>query len=445
MASFVGNYYHKSQYINDTMGLSSSQLSKKQTKLIFVGIILFAFLVGLVIPSPFFRHRYTMIGNVDDDIVATMDTVGMVMPNGAVYEGSVNVKNKEPHGFGVLNKAQSTYEGNWKNGKLRYGKRTTDSGVYEGRFDDDLNNHGFGITHYSPQYIQGKRNQGLKDNEIIATYIGNWRNNEKDGLGRAIKVDSSIDFGHYKGGIFQPVEGANYKVGKNVYGIDVSHHQKDINWDNLALYCDSDGKVYSGSPKEKKYMQPVFFAYIKATEGATLKDRTYDIRAVEAERHGISKGAYHFLHLGNDINEQIKNFTETATWTPGDLPPALDVELESEIKTHGVAKLLDMTFTWLETIEDKMGVRPIIYTRESIRDKYISKDPRFKKYQCWIARYHPDGPVNKEWKLWQLSEKGRMNGHDDSIDINLYKDDYTAFRDYLDRLDLTQDSAIINQ
>lgn len=109
MASLVGNYYHKSQYINDTMGLSSSQLSKKQTKLIFVGIILFAFLVGLVIPSPFFRHRYTMIGNVDDDIVATMDTVGMVMPNGAVYEGSVNVKNKEPHGFGVLNKAQSTY------------------------------------------------------------------------------------------------------------------------------------------------------------------------------------------------------------------------------------------------------------------------------------------------------------------------------------------------
>lgn len=32
MASLVGNYYHKSQYINDTMGLSSSQLSKKTDK-----------------------------------------------------------------------------------------------------------------------------------------------------------------------------------------------------------------------------------------------------------------------------------------------------------------------------------------------------------------------------------------------------------------------------
>ena len=420
------------------------QLTKNQKKLILSGIVLFAFLIGLFIPSPIFHHRYTMIGNIDEDIVMTMDTTGMIMPDGAVYEGSVNVKNKEPHGFGVLKKGQSAYEGNWKNGKLYYGKRTTDLGVYEGRFDEYLNSHGFGITNYSPKYIQNKREQGLKDSEIIATYIGNWNNNEKDGLGRAIKVDSSMDFGYFKKGLFQPAEGANYRVGGSVYGIDISHYQNDIDWDNLALYCDADGNVYSMKPTDKKYMQPVFFAYVKATEGATIKDPTYAVRSIEAERHGIAKGAYHFLRLGSDINEQIKNFTETATWTPGDLPPALDVELESEIKTHGVEKFLDMTFTWLKTIEDKMGVRPIIYTRESIRDKYLSKDDRFKKYQYWIARYRPEGPVNKEWKVWQLSKHGKINGHEDDVDINLYKDDYSAFIDYLNQINLKQDSTTIN-
>jgi hypothetical protein len=35
-----------------------------------------------------------------------------------------------------------------------------------------------------------------------------------------------------------------------------------------------------------------------------------------------------------------------------------------------------------------------------------------------------------------------MNGHDGTIDINLYKDDYFAFREYLDKLDLKQYSAI---
>lgn len=414
--------------------------SKNKSKLIFAGIVIFAFLVGLVIPSPFFRHR-SAICNVDEDIVATIDTVGMVMPDGSVYEGSVNARTKKPHGYGVLAKEKSSYEGNWKDGKLPYGKRTTDLAVYEGRFDEDLNSHGFGITRYTPLYIQSKRNQGLKDNEIITAYIGNWNNNVKEGLGRTVNLDSSMDFGHFKDGIFQHVDGANYRVGGSVYGIDVSHHQPDIDWDYLALYCDADGNVYSGRPKEKKYMQPVFFVYIKATEGATIKDGTYDIRSIEAERHGLVKGAYHFLHLGSDIDDQIKNFTETVTWTPGDLPPALDIELESEIKTHGVAKLLDMTFNWLETIEEKMNVRPIIYTREDIRDKYLSKDPRFKKYQCWIARYHPDGPDNKEWKVWQLSESGRMNGYNGTIDINLYKDDYIAFKDYLSRLDLTPNTT----
>ena len=55
-------------------------------------------------------------------------------------------------------------------------------------------------------------------------------------------------------------------------------------------------------------MQPVFFAYIKDTEGATVKDKTFDIRMIEAERHGIVKGAYHFLRLGSPIEDQIKNF-----------------------------------------------------------------------------------------------------------------------------------------
>ena len=44
-------------------------------------------------------------------------------------------------------------------------------------------------------------------------------------------------------------------------------------------------------------MQPIFFVYLKATEGATVKDETYIKRAVQADRHGIAKGAYHFLHL----------------------------------------------------------------------------------------------------------------------------------------------------
>lgn len=95
------------------------------------------------------------------------------------------------------------------------------------------------------------------------------------------------------------------------------------------------------------------------------------MRNTEAERHGISKGAYHFLRLGSDIKSQIQNFTETVRWTSGDLPPALDIEVEDEIKACGDngKRMLDMAFTWLEEIERRMNVKPIIYTTENIINK----------------------------------------------------------------------------
>lgn len=402
-------------------------------KILATILIVVAFISGLIIPSPFFK-RISILDDFGSDVVAVKDTTNMILPNGAVYEGSLNAKTDAFHGYGVLVKGNSSYEGNWRNGKLPYGKRTTPQSVYEGHFNADLDNNGFGIINYTPEYIEGKRKQGLSDNEITVTYIGNWKKNLKNGLGRAILADSSMEFGKYQDGILKKVDGVNYHVGEKVYGIDVSRHQGYINWDNLALYCTDNGRVFRFKPKndnDRKYMQPVFFAYMKATEGATVKDKTFDIRMIEAERHGIVKGAYHFLRLGSSIDEQIKNFTETANWTPGDMPPALDVEVESEIAKHGISKLLDMTYTWLEAVEAKMGVRPIIYTRESIRDKYLAKDPRFNKYQCWIARYHPDGPEKEEWKIWQMTEKGYANGYDGPIDIDLFKGNYESFSNYL--------------
>ena len=66
--------------------------------------------------------------------------------------------------------------------------------------------------------------------DIVQTYIGNWHNNNKQGLGRSVKVDGSMDFGRYDKGVFQAVPDVNYRVGGSVYGVDFSHYQKDVDW-----------------------------------------------------------------------------------------------------------------------------------------------------------------------------------------------------------------------
>lgn len=388
-----------------------------------------AFMAGWMLPSPFW-HRQGLTEAGSTEQIALTDTTGMRMADGSVYDGSIVRGTKKRQGFGRLKTADgSVYEGEWTDDSLPFGKRTTTASVYTGKFDGQLNNEGFGIVTYTDSYIKGKRRQGKADSDIVATYIGNWHCNAKHGIGRSVKADGSMDFGRYADGILQRVEGAHYRTGGSIYGIDLSHHQKDIDWDNLALYCDSNGTVYSTRPTEKKHMQPVMFAYLKATEGSTVKDGTYNTRALEAERHGVAKGAYHFLRMGSPVADQVKNFTETANWQPGDMPPALDIEVEAEIAEYGKEKLVAMALEWLKKVESIMHVRPIIYTREKIRNECLA-GAAFNRYDFWIARYNDNGPDNFDWRLWQRTEKGAVNGYDGSIDINLFKDDYSAFRKY---------------
>lgn len=201
-------------------------ISKHKKQLIHCFLLIIVFLVGLLLPSPFFRNGLHSI--ISDETEELVDTTNMINAGG-VYSGSIVKNSTIRSGYGRYEtKAGSVYEGNWKDDRLIYGTRTTPSSVYSGHFDSDLNNDGFGIINYSEEYVNGKKRQGLSDSEITITYIGNWRKNNKHGLGRSVKKDGSMEFGRYSEGLFQKVTGMNYRIGGSVYGIDVSHFQKDI-------------------------------------------------------------------------------------------------------------------------------------------------------------------------------------------------------------------------
>jgi GH25 family lysozyme M1 (1,4-beta-N-acetylmuramidase) len=92
---------------------------------------------------------------------------------------------------------------------------------------------------------------------------------------------------------------------------------------------------------------------------------------------------------------------------------------------------VETALSWLEEVENKMHVQPIIYTRESIYNKYL-QDARFKKYDFWIAKYSDNTPQVDGWRLWQMSERGRAHGYDGgSIDVNIFNGDYAAFLKYI--------------
>ncbi len=173
---------------------------------------------------------------------------------------------------------------------------------------------------------------------------------------------------------------------------------------------------------------PVTFVYIKATEGATVRDKMYSVRAVEAENHGIIKGAYNFLHLKSNIDSQVKNFLETVSWVEGDMPPALDVECLDEIKECGKPLLLDYVYKWLTETEKRLNVKPIIYTTSQIQNMLLT-DSRLAGYDYWLAKPGNQAPLH--WTVWQRDHHGKISGCDGDVDINQFKGNYRDLLKYI--------------
>lgn len=73
---------------------------------------------------------------------------------------------------------------------------------------------------------------------------------------------------------------ASYPEGYEIHGIDISHHQGEIDWEVLR----NNGMI-------DKY--PVRFVMIKATEGASNLDRRFKENFHQAREYGFVRGAYH--------------------------------------------------------------------------------------------------------------------------------------------------------
>lgn len=183
-------------------------------------------------------------------------------------------------------------------------------------------------------------------------------------------------------------------------GLDVSRHQKDIDWEEVA--------------KDKN----VKYVYVKATEGATFVDPRYYANIEGAHRVGIKVGAYHFLRTGTRVQDQFDNFTRTVKKNEQDLIPLLDVEVKQGWSNQ---QLRDSVKLFLDLLEDYYGCKPMIYTSSSFFNTILGR--AFVEYPLFIARYATNEPRldnGAQWIMWQFSEKGRVRGIDHAVDLSRF-------------------------
>jgi lysozyme len=189
---------------------------------------------------------------------------------------------------------------------------------------------------------------------------------------------------------------ANYEV----HGIDVSHYQSVINWDQVAE-------------------NNIHFTYVKSTEGESYVDSMFSYNWVNSQRVGLKRGAYHFYRPQVPALTQANHFTQTVELLPGDLPPVVDVEVLDGV---AVTELIVGLRMYLKNIELHYGVKPVIYTYQKFYNKYLAG--QFSEYPIWIARYHHRQPklASKDnWLLWQYEQTGELLGIKGAVDFNVFK------------------------
>ena len=138
----------------------------------------------------------------------------------------------------------------------------------------------------------------------------------------------------------------SYPEGYEIHGIDISHHQGKINWQQLK----DEGVI-------DKF--PVRFIMIKATEGATRVDENFIDNFYQAREYGFTRGAYHFYSVHSPAKDQAEFFIRNVELENGDLPPVLDVEYKPEKQSD--EDFQKSVLQWLQIVEQHYGVCDIFF------------------------------------------------------------------------------------
>ena len=193
------------------------------------------------------------------------------------------------------------------------------------------------------------------------------------------------------------------------YGIDVSHWQGMIDWEDVA----EAGWKY---------------AIIKATEGTSFTDSKFHYNWAEAKGADMITGAYHYFRPGVDPKGQAEHFFNTVgSLSNGDIIPWLDVEdsKPSVNSSHTVAYqvVLEQALACLAECSKLFKCQVGIYTGLWFWDRLPIDSI---SVPLWVAYWYKDKkPKNPklprgwtDYNIHQYTSKGRIQGIDGFVDQN---------------------------
>ena len=164
-------------------------------------------------------------------------------------------------------------------------------------------------------------------------------------------------------------------------GIDISHHQGDIDFEKLKGNID--------------------FAMVRTSYGSFYEDRKYKQNIKGLEKINVPYGLYHFSYAtdvetakkeASSFINLIKNYNPT-------YPVVIDIEYSDRTADVRKDTLVDIANVFCKMVEEA-GYYAIIYANLDYFNNKLNSNV-LDRYDKWLAQWTSKPTYNKPFGIWQ--------------------------------------------
>ena len=197
-----------------------------------------------------------------------------------------------------------------------------------------------------------------------------------------------------------------YQFNALPFGIDVSTHQKEIDWKKVSQSGVEFAMIRAG--------------YGRYTAGKDQQDKYFVQNYNNAKANGLKVGVYHYSYATTveGAKAEAEFCLNILNGRQLDLPVAFDIE---DPRHSGLSQQLitDMIVAFCETIKAG-GYQPMVYSYASFINNNIDYS-RTSNYPIWVAHINTDKPsCEYPYLMWQYSHTGYVPGVKGNVDLNVW-------------------------
>lgn len=195
-------------------------------------------------------------------------------------------------------------------------------------------------------------------------------------------------------------------AGESRLGIDVSEHQGEIDWQQVA----DAGFTFA----------MVRLGYRGSTEGGLFPDAHALENLKNARAAGLDIGAY-FYSQAISVQEAQAEARFCLSLLKGiklDMPLVFDWEYTAESRNNGLDRrtLTDCVLAFCEKVE-KGGYQAMVYFNPDVETRLHLEE--LLPYSFWLAMYSDTMDYPHQVDMWQYTDCGTVPGISERVDINI--------------------------